>query len=34
MSFVYGGILGVIAASILEPLSIHQLTILTAFVMA
>jgi len=32
MSFVYGGILGVIAASILEPLFIHQLTILTVFV--
>jgi RsiW-degrading membrane proteinase PrsW (M82 family) len=32
MSFVWGGILGVIAASILEPLFIHQLNLLTVFV--
>jgi RsiW-degrading membrane proteinase PrsW (M82 family) len=31
MSFVYGGILGVLAASILEPLLIRSLNILTVF---
>jgi RsiW-degrading membrane proteinase PrsW (M82 family) len=32
MSFVYGGVLGVVAASILEPLVIHRLDFFTAFV--
>jgi protease PrsW len=31
LSFLYGGLLGVFAASFLEPLLIHQLDILTAF---
>jgi RsiW-degrading membrane proteinase PrsW (M82 family) len=32
MAFVYGGLLGVIAASILEPLFIHKLDVATVFV--
>ncbi len=31
LSFLYGGILGVLAASILEPLFVHNLNVLTAF---